>query len=172
MKEVEIRAGCSQDIVEKLVAFGAVLKHQTIENDDYFKFESDIQRKLILRIRSRPEKSFLTFKGSSKEEEDIAWQEWETTITDSDVLKKLLLSNGMVNVIRIEKYRKSYLLDKFVINVDDIKNLGTFIEVEMMSKDVAVAREAIEALLESLGIARNQFITRGYVQLMLEKYQG
>jgi|SRR3989344_2376037 len=167
MKEVEIRAKITDNTVASIERIGAVLKYESHEIDDYFKFGKDIDRKLVLRIRTSSKKTLLTFKGSAKGE-DIVWSEWETEIERPEELKKLLLANGMVKVTTINKHRKSFSFGKFEINVDDIKNLGNFIEVQVMSENVSEARAEIEQILNRLGIQKEKFITKGYVPLMLE----
>jgi adenylate cyclase class 2 len=140
--------------------------------DKYFKFIKDEERKLVLRIREKKEKSFLTFKGSSKEPEDIAWQEWETEIKDTDNLEKLFISNGLEIVVEIVKTRIEYKYDDMSINLDNIENLGTFIEVEIISENVEEAKNKIQQFLfEKLNLNQENIIQEGYVPLMLKKIE-
>ena len=141
-----------------------------MECDEYFKFSLDTDRRLVLRIRTKNDKStYLTFKGSSKHPQDIAWQEWEEKVTDVETLKNLLLSNGLERVVTIEKNRHSYSFDDFSINVDSIKGLGMFVEVELISDDVEHSKKRIESLLQKLNIHKEHIITQGYVPLMIAK---
>src|SRR3989344_647043 len=123
MMEIEIRAKAYEGIKNKLVDIGAEKKDEYNETDEYFRFEKDDQRRLVIRLRRRDDKNLLTFKGSSRLKEDIAWQEWESEIKDSDSLKSLMLANGLVIVTTIKKFRTSYTFEDFEINIDNIKSL-------------------------------------------------
>ena len=79
------------------------------------------------------------------------------------------MSNGLVLVTRIDKNRKSFALGDFEINVDNVKSLGEFIEVQLMSENVDLAQKEIENILLKLGILKEHFINKGYVPLMLEE---
>ncbi|HLP79255.1 MAG TPA: class IV adenylate cyclase [Acidobacteriota bacterium] len=168
--EIELRCKAPSHIHDRVLSLRAVKKSQKIEDDEYFKFALDVERKLVLRIRRKNTgESLLTFKGSSKAPEDTAWQEWETSANDPEALKKLLLSNGLVSVVRIVKNRTTYKLEDFEINVDEIQDLGTFVEVELQSEDFVIAHKRIRELLARMDIHERDIITKGYVPLMIEK---
>jgi adenylate cyclase, class 2 len=169
--EIEIRAAVDKKtILSRLIALGAERVSESAEHDEYFKFGLDESRRLVVRIRKKGERTLLTFKGSSKLAEDVAWQEWETPISDSDNLKKLLLSNGLVPVVTIDKHRITFHHEHFEINVDHIAGLGDFVEVELHAEDAAAGRAQVAAFLEKeLRVPQTAFITKGYVPLMLEQ---
>ena len=170
MIEVEIRARASHnEIAKRLENLHADKIKESHEHDEYFKFGRDEERRLVIRIREKAGRSILTFKGSSKLPDDVAWQEWETPAESPVALKRLLLSNGLVPVVTIDKYRKTYRYEDFEINLDIIAALGEFIEVELQAEDATLAKERIERFLtEKLGIASADFVKRGYVPLMIE----
>jgi adenylate cyclase, class 2 len=168
--EIELRCKAPPQIHERIAKLNAVKQKEETEDDEYFKFGLDVDRKLVVRIRRKNNgETLLTFKGSSKAPQDIAWQEWETSAPDPDSLKKLFLSNGLVPVVHIVKKRVTYKLSDFEINVDEIKDLGTFVEVELQSEDVVTAQKRIRELLSKVGITEADIITKGYVPLMIEK---
>ncbi len=169
--EIELRAMVEKDIEDSIVRMGAEKVKDSHQSDEYFKFSLDSERRLVIRIRRKEGGStYLTFKGSSEDEDDIAWQEWEQEIEDDEVLKKLLLSNGLELVVAIDKKRGTYKYEDFEINVDDIKGLGTFIEVELLSDNVDEGKKKIQDLLfNQLEIPRENVINEGYVPLMLKK---
>ena len=170
MMEIEIRAKAYEGIKNKLVDIGAEKKDEYNETDEYFRFEKDDQRRLVIRLRRRDDKNLLTFKGSSRLKEDIAWQEWESEIKDSDSLKSLMLANGLVIVTTIKKFRTSYTFEDFEINIDNIKSLGNFVEVELISDNAEEAHQKIiEFMRKELSIGESDVVKKGYVQLMLEK---
>lgn len=169
MKEVELRARTDADITKRLSDLGAQLTNESREIDKYYKFEDDPERKIVIRIRKKEGDTLLTFKGSNKEE-DTSWQEWEQKVEDGEGLSKLLVSNGVVNFVTIDKNRKKYNLEDFEINVDQIKDLGTFIEAELKVQDTEnteKAKSRIKNLFAQLEV--KDIINEGYVRLMLKE---
>lgn len=173
MYEVELRARTLyKNFQEKLNALDVKKIKETNQVDIYYKFVGDIDRKLVIRIREMPGKTKLTFKGSSKFEQDIAWQEWENEITDANFLKKLMLSNGIEEVCQINKQRTSYQIDGFEVNYDRIKKLGDFIEVEIITDNVEIGTKMIRTFMhDKLGLSEKDIVTKGYVPLMIEHMQ-
>lgn len=169
--EVEIRARASHTTIRNaLNTIKASKQSSSHEHDEYFKFGLDVERRLVLRIRKKAGRSLLTFKGSSKIPEDVAWQEWETEAPDPDALEKLLLSNGLVRVVTIDKKRETYKHNDFEINLDLIEGLGEFVEVELIGDDAEACKQRLEQFLEKdLGILPSAFVKKGYVPLMLEE---
>ena len=169
--EIEMRFKTKEDTKNNLEKIGA--KHiTTVKQDDtYYKFSLDKERRIVIRIRRDHEgKEKLTFKGSSKDKEDIAWQEWEHNIQKADVLNNLFLSNGLEIVCRINKKRDTYKKDGLEINLDEIDGLGTFVEVEVQTENIELGKQKIlEFIRDKLEIDESDIITKGYVPLMIEK---
>ncbi|MFT4297734.1 MAG: class IV adenylate cyclase [Candidatus Woesearchaeota archaeon] len=164
--EIELRAKVSPGFQKNLKTIGAKFISKKSQKDEYFRFKLDKKRKLIIRIRNN---KILTFKGSSACKKDIAWQEWETCIKNAKQLKELFLLNGLIKVATIEKTRKQYKLDNITINYDSIKDLGFFIEAEIIGNNLKQGKKQLEELfLNKLRINKKDIIYEGYVKLMLK----
>jgi len=169
--EIELRASVDDpDAVRNVLATQAEHKATSNEHDFYLRHESDKERSLILRIRRKENGSLLTFKGKALGD-DTAWPDVDIPLTNSDSLQQLLLGSGYVKVVEIKKRRSSYRLEDFEINVDEIENLGTFVEIEGRGDEEGREKieEKIASLLSSLGIQNENIIRKGYVALMLEQ---
>lgn len=173
--EIELRAKISNPALleKKLSQLQGIVEKKGNERqvDIYLMQESDKERRMVIRIRKNYEKdtAILTFKGKSNGDQDIAWQDYDTTIKDPDRLERLLVDNGYVYVCLIDKVRQSFNYKDFEINVDNIRDLGLFIEIEKQGNEEQVdsIKEEIIELLKILGISKNEIITQGYVQLIL-----
>ncbi|MFT4310384.1 MAG: class IV adenylate cyclase [Candidatus Woesearchaeota archaeon] len=165
--EVEIRFKDTGNVKDTLVSLGAVCKGTFEEHDVYYTFEKDTQRLFIMRFRQKHGKTILTFKGSSKSTQDIAWQEWEQDITDAHALQQLLISNGFNILVEIKKTRTQFTCQGMQINIDTIQHLGNFVEIESIGEDVDAQHKKILDFAQQLGIAKKDIITKGYVKLML-----
>lgn len=60
-------------------------------------------------------------------------------------------------------------LDKFSFNLDRVKELGDYIEVELISQEKEKAQAAIKNFLKSLGIKNDQLDRRGYPEIVAAK---
>lgn len=175
--EIELRAKISnaQLFKEKLNRLNGIAKKKENERqvDIYLKHKKDEERQSVIRIRKNYENNnaILTFKGSSpKKHDDIAWEDFDTPINNPDNLERLLVNNGYVYVCLIDKTRQSFDYKEFEINIDNVRDMGIFVEIEKMGKEneIEKIKEEILKLFENLGINSSDIIKKGYVQMMIE----
>jgi predicted adenylyl cyclase CyaB len=93
-----------------------------------------LRRTTVLRqpeagdVDARP---LLTFKGPRKQAGRAKVRpEHQTRVDDGDALRRALAGCGLRVAIRVHKRRQSYRLDGCRVEVDDVEQLGTFVEVE------------------------------------------
>lgn len=145
------------------------------EIDKYFRYVKDTDKKWIVRIRNRDNNFYLTYKSSSVFGEG-SWCEVEIKINKNEAQKmtSFFLSNEYIEEVKIIKTRKSCKYGGYEINIDKIKNLGDFIEVERMSTSDNVEKEKEKVLdfLIKLGVKEKNIINKGYVALMRDKKQN
>ncbi|MEP7162201.1 MAG: class IV adenylate cyclase [Candidatus Moraniibacteriota bacterium] len=169
--EIEIRAKVDDRAnLEARLEAEAKFITASVEDDVYFKHETDLERKLVLRIRRKASGSILTFKGKTTGD-DTAWQDVDLPLSNPDDLENILFSNNYVKVVQIQKSRRSYALQDYEVNLDDITGLGTFIEIEGRGDETErrQVEDDISLVLNNLGVSKEHIIRKGYVALMLEK---
>jgi adenylate cyclase class 2 len=84
----------------------------------------------------------------------------------------IISSIGFTPVATIVKKRKKYRLGDFIISLDDVRNLGDFIEVEISIRDSKSHEDKVESifrLFEKLGIRRDESIRKSYLEMILER---
>lgn len=169
--EIEIRAKLSSptQIVKQLKNdSNVVLEGTKKEKDIYFKHESDKERKLVLRIRKTATGDILTFKAKSKGA-DTAWPDVDMPLSHAKALETILRGSDYEEVVTITKDRTTFRCGSLEINVDHIKELGWFIEIEARGKQSErkkLEKQLSEFLIE-LGISKDDIIRQGYVPLAL-----
>lgn len=145
------------------------------EKDLYFKHKADHDRKLIIRIRRSGGRGLLTFKARSTGQ-DTAWQEVDLPLAHPQELATLLLSSGYEEVVVITKVRCTFGYKTFEVNIDRIKELGWFVEVEAKggAKQRKILEMGIKLMLLDFGVKEKDIIYQGYVPLAIEakKRQG
>ncbi len=146
----------------------AVFIKEKTEKDIYFKHSTDMNRKLVLRIRRTASGDILTFKAKSSGD-DTAWPDVDMPLGDAKTLEKILRGNDYVEVVTITKKRTTYTKKKFELNVDHIKELGWFVEIEGRGtqKDRKRIEQELLSILLSLGIEQKDIVRQGYVPLAL-----
>ncbi len=89
-----------------------------------------------LRVRYEDSKTSVTYKNFHREKSGFAkfCDEYNTDIKDGKQMEKVFLALGFVEIITVDKKRKTYMDGDFEISIDDIKNLGRFVEVEYKGK--------------------------------------
>ncbi len=170
--EIEIRAKIN-NIKEKekiIINLGAKLNKKKYQVDKYFG-SVDLFKKVgysfLLRVRNEGDKKFLTYKGD-KFKKDGVWQEYEFEIKNEKEAETMLKEMGLDNIIEVFKKRIEYHFDSLTICLDEIKDLGSFIEIESQV-DSDENKEKLEKLMKLLGIEKNQIIHKGYVTMLLDK---
>ena len=122
-----------------------------------------------LRIRVTDEKNYLCFKKvKSREENKFYCDEYEVEISDPMVALELFKTIGYTDITVVSKKREFFLFDIFEIAIDDVKDLGVFVEVEIKKrvKSVETGHKKICELLEKIGIKSFERHRQGYVRMI------
>jgi predicted adenylyl cyclase CyaB len=86
---------------------------------------------------------------------------------------KEALSKALGIKVIVDKRRKIYFIGNVKFHFDDVKELGSFIEVEAIDKDGSIGIEKLEeqcdAYIQLFGITTDQFIAESYSDLLEKK---
>ncbi len=180
--EIEIKVPVDEktffEIRKKLDAI-AKFKKQSKQRDEYF---TPFHRNFVdtprpfewLSIRDRSGAYTLNYKNFHPEKAEIFTHcdEFETKIENIEQFKKLFSALDFKSLIVVEKERNVYIYkDEFEIALDFVKELGNFIEIEVI-KDlggVDKAREKLFDFAKELGIDISKADNRGYPNLLMKK---
>lgn len=172
-KEIEVKAKAPDldKLKEKLIALGCVLGEPVVQHDTIFtNFEGDFTAFMpgtsFLRIRESGGKAVFNLKQPQSNELDVI--EHETEIQDSHAMLNILSLLGFKEAVRVHKTRIRTKYNDLEICLDDVKDLGTFIEVEKITEeaDAGKIQEELFMFLESLGVKRDDRVTNGYDTLI------
>ena len=95
--------------------------------------------------------------------------EHETQIADPKAARSILKAAGFSLCLTMTKKRIPRKLGEFEMCLDDIKELGTHLEVALDSQDGALAKKKIVELLGKLGYKESDIIHKGYVVILFER---
>jgi adenylate cyclase class 2 len=170
--EMKVRVEDLESMKKKLESLGARFQSAMEQRDEYFKprgFESRAQGPgdWIVRVRRSGADKMLTLKALT--EISGAWVEHETGIVNEKEMRSILENMGLLNVFTLNKNRIRGRLDEFELCLDDVRELGKFLEVALESEEKEAARDRIIDFLKGLGIEDKNIERRGYGEIIGEK---
>lgn len=172
--EVKARVDDPKRFERAIIALGATPIGIENQTDTYYNSQHGDFGKTdeALRIRVQDGRYFLTYKGPKMDSVSKTRKEFQVDISDADGMGKILTSLGFFPVATVTKKRKNFRLGDFIIALDDVRNLGNFMEIEISVNDSGKYEEKVESIFkffERLGIGRKSTIRRSYLEMMLGK---
>lgn len=177
MIEVEVKAHAPQDqgaLEEKLVKIGAQRFGEEFQEDIYFNapHRDFAQTDEALRIRKvtngASEKIFITYKGAKMDEVSKTRKEIEVGVEDSHKVADIFQNLSFRPVATVRKNRIIYTLNDLIITLDEVQEVGNFVEIEKEIDEGVDTKEALDeifATYSKIGIEDN-FERRSYLELM------
>lgn len=113
-----------------------------------------------MRIERRGNQTILNYKNWY----NTYCDEFEGEIDNAESMIKILNILGIEEIVRVEKLRKTYLyLDKYEIALDEVKDLGYFVEIEVKKYTDLPLKEydALLKITKDLGLNLNNLDKRG-----------
>ena len=128
-----------------------------------------------LRVRDSNGKYRLTYKGPKKDDETTSREEIEIGIESAREMIKILDELGFYEICEVKKLRKTYLLNDLIITLDNVADLGEFIEVEGKAsndREFEEKKGEIFKLLKKLGLSTEEISQRSYLEMLLREKKG
>ncbi len=168
---IEIKARCAHpnQVKSILQAKNADFKGFDHQIDTYFKVnhgrlklrEGSIENNLIHYNRPNQE--------GPKRSEVILYQ----SNPDSTLKSLLTAANGILTVV--DKQRAIYFIDNVKFHVDEVQDLGSFVEIEAIDTDGSISeaslQEQCEFYMQLLHIQKEDLLDVSYSDLLMEKNQ-
>ena len=189
-QEIEIKIRLSPTDLQTLQAWlsnnatAGPVQEQTdiyVENPaaPYFTRDSlgNIQALKYLRLRTSPNgKSILTFKDwdtpISESGDRLFCYEHETVVDNPSATLEILKGTGFTSHYRIQKKRSYFYHTDFEFALDQISQLGAFLEIEVKTRqftDPAQERQRLIDLANQIGLSDTTLINRGYILLLFDQ---
>ena len=120
-----------------------------------------------LRVRHQRvggvEECFLTHKGPKLKDNFKNREEIEVSIGDGQVMDRLLTSVGFKRAFVVKKTRRVWRMGGCLVALDEVADLGTFVEIEGPDD------RAIKAVQKGLGLDGLSHVPKGYASMMSTK---
>jgi len=170
MTNIEVKARCRdvQKAEENLNSIGAGLAGTFRQKDTYFK---SISGKLKLREIGLDEGQVIYYERS-----DVAGpkrSDYEVASTNDPICMRSILKNIFGILIEVEKTRQVWLWENVRIHLDDVKDLGCFVELEALTQEQGIveSHKRIETLMRALEIESGDLVEYSYSDLLAKKHE-
>lgn len=167
MIEVEIKLPISdrQAVEQGLKKIGFEFGDLVKESDIYFNSEVyDLKKRdMALRIRScenmtkGKSETVVTYKGPKMDAISMTRKELETEVADARVFQEMLSGIGFYPVCPVIKLRQYYHLENVTACVDQVENLGDFLELEVIVEKEEEREAALVQIKDILKILGHNF---------------
>ncbi len=166
-KNIELKAHCTclEIARQECLSLGAQLIRHQEQVDTYFQVPSG---RLKLRQSDRHGSCLIYYvRADACTARESSFQLTPLQDDPSDLLALLSRALGVRAVVH--KERDTYQLGAALINLDQVDELGTFIEIEVMTEDMANAEEALvyaRTLEERFGLSQVDILPWSYADLV------
>ena len=172
-KEIELKFVISsdqKDMILKELENIAKFESEKRQIDTYYipkfkSFEENGETKECLRIRESDGKNVLCYKNIHREVIPVYCDEYELEIASSEEMEKVLFAIGFEIQMKIDKIRKTFLLDAFEIALDQVNGSLELLEVEL--KDENASTDDILDFVKKFGLTKEDVTYRG-IQLLVK----
>ena len=176
MKEVEILVKVNCDKETAMQALSGLEYKGEKETIDIYYNESgskDIPKEWF-RLRLKDGKAYMTYKKDIfKEEEWLYSDEEEVVVEDFEKAQRIIEGIGMKELVTVDNRKHTFTDDKYEVVLEDVKDLGLFLEVERLNleddADIETVKKEIQEFIDSLGIDVSKDLNVGKPELMLQR---
>lgn len=171
--EMKFSINNHKDFEAKVLALGFEFIKEKKQSDYYYSPAHKSfagTKKYYLRVRQQGDGSAIF--AFHDVIDDLKTEELEVDVSDfvvfSEILKKLDCHLDCL----VEKNRKIYRNDNFEITIDQVKDLGSFMELEYIGSEVSdsLVQQYFNELITKLGLNREDLVAGvGYPDLLMDK---
>lgn len=168
--EIEVKFKVSKIEYDQLLHFMVKNAVKLVEENqnDYYYISDYFQDKEWIRIRNNNYKNIMTYK---KWYQNKYCDEYEVYVDNIDNLQKILKILGAKLLVSVKKNRIKYLYkDQYLVLLDNVYNLGPFVEIEILNPDTSIPLQEYDKLIEiakELNININNLSDKRYPEYFL-----
>ncbi len=173
MIEMEIKAFLTDEALQKFLELAPKFISLSVQSDIYYNaphrdFEKTDE---ALRIRVSNGLAEVTYKGPKIDSETKAREEINVKIDDYQKFDNILRSLSFISIRSIDKVRRQYEFEGANITVDEVEDLGRFLEVEVLVEDnFDAAKQHVFSILKRAGVEKEKLTRESYLELLLRKH--
>ena len=165
--EIKARIAGIAALTERVAALADEGPTELTQDDTFF---NCLSGRLKLRAFSGDRGELIFYRRADKEGPKESYYV-RTPTTEPDTLRQTLaLAYGEAG--RVRKRRILFIVGRTRVHLDEVENLGQFLELEVVLREGEAAEAGVreaEELMERLGVKPSQLVDRAYVDLLKER---
>lgn len=181
MKEIEILVELKTPIdkAKKILSkYEFIKEYNTIDTYYYDPLRNNLkpinkQLDECLRLRKKGNNNYITYKVDHFENKKwIYSSEYETKIEDYKMTEEIFNRLGLKKLLVINNNKSIYKSDKYEIALEEVKDLGNFLEVEYCTDedvDVKKIKHEIQSFIDELNLDVSEELNMGKPEMMIRK---
>ena len=165
--EIKIRLMEPDKFKKQLEDFGCVLPAPITQKDVIFVHESMSEYKIVegaIVVRTRDEAGRITLTLKQQLSKALSSKEYEVEVSSAETVQRMLPLMGFKELVRVNKTRIKSTHEHFNICIDEVEQLGGFVELECMTEreDIENVQSEMYEFLSNLGVAVIEKVTIPY----------
>ena len=174
MLEVELKVKVpSLELVRRqLLEKGAVCSGRIHEHDIYYNAPHRYfgVTDEAVRVMYTNDHAVVTYKGAKIKKFGLkAREELNIAVESGEVFETMLNRLGFTKTTEVNKWRENYRFSDAAISLDEVDELGPFVEIEIMAEDEnSNAAILIQRIAKEIGVS-GEPILASYLELLLSK---
>ncbi|MDI6778708.1 MAG: class IV adenylate cyclase [Bacteroidota bacterium] len=163
--ELKAKVNSKDNIKSLLNDLGATFECKMVQVDTYFNVSKG---RLKLREIDKKESQLIYY--NRKESTTEMWSNYQIVKVDEPGrLKEVLAASNGIRVV-MKKFRELYKYENCRIHIDDVEELGSFMELEVIHNDSeSKTKELFDMIKEKLSAEIEENINESYSDLLLSK---
>lgn len=185
MKEIEVLVKVIEQkktALAKLSKFGKYKIKKTHDIYYYHKSNTNLLPnsskfpKDCFRLRKKDDKTFIAYKRDYFDNNKwIYSDEYETEVLDHKTIKTIIQLLGFKKLVELSNTKYTFETDNLEIVLEEVKNLGLFLEIESKGKQKRTVHETkinIHNIINSSGVQVSDEINAGKPELVFNKLKS
>lgn len=178
MYEVEVKVPADVErVADRLDALDAEQTGSVVQEDTYYDapHRDFAATDEALRVRretdsgsAEAETARITYKGPLVDADSKTREEVETRVGDGDAADAVFRKLGFEPVATVRKDRRFYAYDGYTVTLDEVTDVGEFVEVETeAADDIETARQGAFEVLRDLALDPDDQVRTSYLGMLL-----
>jgi adenylate cyclase class 2 len=170
--ELKVRISSLDPVRQQLTGHNARFCGRIHEHDIYYNAphrDFGVTDEAI-RVRYTNDQAVVTYKGAKIKTSGLkAREELNIAVDSGAVFEQMLDRLGFIRTAEVNKWRENYRLSGAAITLDEVEDLGTFVEIEILAEDANSDTAArIQEIAKEIGVC-GEPILASYLELLLAK---
>jgi adenylate cyclase class 2 len=170
--ELKVKVQSLEPVRKQLLEKGAVCSGRIHEHDIYYNAphrDFGVTDEAV-RVRYTNDHAVVTYKGAKIKKFGLkAREELNTAVESGEVFETMLNRLGFTKTTEVNKWRENYRYSDAAISLDEVDELGSFVEIEIMAEDEnSNAAVLIQRIAKEIGVS-GEPILASYLELLLSK---